>query len=78
VSETPSVTEDVHPRDDAVQVIAAALSFLDCPVPVDPYDPEDIGSVASEAVWALIRAGILTETAERNGAAVDGGRRRRQ
>ena len=50
---------DVHPREDAVKVISAALAACGCSRPVDPYDPEDVGSVAAEAVWALIHAGLL-------------------
>lgn len=60
---TRDAAADAHPREDAVQVICRALSFLNCPVPVDPYDPEDVYSVASEAVWALIRAGLLNPEA---------------
>jgi hypothetical protein len=55
---------DVHPREDAVHVVTAALIRLGCEQPVDPYDPEDCGSVASEAVWALLRAGMLPAEAE--------------
>lgn len=54
--------DDTHPREDAIQVITAALRALACTPPVDPYDPEDVGSVASEAVGALIRAGLLPTT----------------
>ena len=50
---------DVHPREDAVKVISAALAACGCSHPVDPYDPEDVSSVAAEAVWALIHAGLL-------------------
>ena len=50
---------DRHPRADAVMVVYRALAACACVVPVDPYDPDDVGSVASEAVWSLIRAGLL-------------------
>ena len=50
---------DRHPRTDAVMVVYRALAACSCVVPVDPYDPDDVGSVASEAVWSLIRAGLL-------------------
>lgn len=59
VRELLGIADDEHPREDAVRVIATALDRLGCGRPVDPYDPEDCASVAVEAVWALIRAGML-------------------
>lgn len=57
--------DDRHLREDAVQVVSQALNRLGCVVPLDPMDPDDVVSVASEAVRALIVTGMLpTEAPE--------------
>jgi hypothetical protein len=53
--------DDPHPRQDAVDVIAAVVYQRVCIQPIDPYDPEDVGLVAAEATWALIQHGLLAE-----------------
>jgi hypothetical protein len=76
---------DVHPREDAVAIVRAALLALG-PIAVDPRDPEDMDAYAVQAVSALIGAGKLAlrdpagQTAERDRyravlerIAVDGG-----
>lgn len=43
-------------------VVWRRLCFLGCTTPVDPYDNEDCGSVAVEAVAALREAGMIKDS----------------
>lgn len=50
--------------DTAETVVWRRLLRLGCVAPVDPYDSDDCGSVAVEAVKALREAGLLPSAGE--------------
>lgn len=65
--------DDRHPHEEAIGVVSRALSGLGCTTPVDPYDPDDIDSVAVTVINALAREGYLRDDEGRETAGTEEG-----